>query len=361
MESEINTQKINIDPNEFIQEYFIPYDINKDEDILEKLKRLSHYLRELTNLEEVAYQSKLFEIFVTISKNKYLKKRDIEFDIITAYILCSFADIMRLTAPKEDLFDSETLKFYLLMFKQWLLNFEETALKNEEYKDTYEHIIYSFGETNILFFQNRLQLDNYIPAIIDQLFNIQNQMEYSLDSTTGKYISEIIISSLGELENVPNIVTPKLLKFLSNKQKKGCQDLAKNVISNLSKELSDYIRNIVISDELNVKGKDYSRLLKYLARINIEYLILFFQNVPSNSEYLIKTEINGISYRNILLKVFSIENSLEIIKRYKSIFYTLIDSFSYFTKFHFDNMMKYIKTFAKVLYLNKTLLMIFKK
>ena len=169
--------------------------------------------------------------------------------------------------------------------------------------------------------------ENEIFEIIKKFYEIIN--EYEIDSKGFCNIANIISGLIIEYNQIPiEIIKFLLVNFNKNSKKKFCFELSKKIIKDNKNLLFGIISNFLVSDEKKNEifvEKDFVNLIKELSKIGHEFLLNFFFNVKIEDNK-IKGKIHGAKIFNILLKIFSQKNSIEIALKYKNILFFLIES-----------------------------------
>ncbi|MCQ2818438.1 MAG: hypothetical protein MJ252_14315 [archaeon] len=349
--SGLNSQNYYLD--DFLKDDFIPQMIKTQDDILPKMNQFARYLFDLNSFSTAQEETVFPSHFEKISQNAYLSSENADFNDLYTTILSAFLDLIRLTMPRN-IFSAEAIKYYLKTLLNWMNNLDLQKFSEEGFKGKFEHILELLAKTNFLFYFISTGEEKQAVSAIEAFFDIQEEIKYE----TSDYLFEALLDSICliieeskyETENIMG----KILTYMDSKKTPQKFLLAKAVITKMQMRVSGIISNLLTkADELNIEGESYARVLKQVAKISNEFLIQFFLGIkdPSN----LKVKVNEVKYSDLLLKIFSIENSLPLMQTYSKFFNSLIDHFPLNVDKYFNEGFRFLKCFSKFLFRNKKL------
>ena len=230
---------------------------------------------------------------------------------------------MRLYAP-ETTYNNQTMKYYLTYLTKWLLSYQTSlAPPSSSLEIKFEYIIERLAKSNLLSLIVGIVEDKKILEIMHKFLNIQEEKCYETKSEIFSNFVLIITGVLEDMTDIPTSILNVLLIHLNRKNNKDKYELCKAILVKMKNFLAAPINELIISNgKINIKDHDFCVMIKELSKINFEFLVKFFLKIPKKIK---KEKINGARYFDILLHVFSTENSFEIAIRYKHLFSNLLD------------------------------------
>lgn len=255
---------------------------------------------------------------------------------------------MRLYAP-ETTYNDQTMKYYLTYLTKWLLSYQTSlAPPSSSLEIKFEYIIERLAKSNLLSLIVGIVEDKKILEIMNKFLNIQEEKCYEPKSEIFSNFVLIITGVLEDMTDIPTSILNVLLIHLNRKNNKDKYELCKAILVKMKNFLAAPINELIISNgKINIKDHDFCVMIKELSKINFEFLVKFFLKIPKKIN---KEKINGARYFDILLHVFSTENSFEIAIRYKHLFSNLLDQLNSNKS---ENKYKIFKTLSKFLSRNK--------
>lgn len=255
---------------------------------------------------------------------------------------------MRLYAP-ETTYNDQTMKYYLTYLTKWMLSYKSSlAPPSSSLEIKFEYIIERLAKSNLLSLIVGIVEDKIILEIMNKFLNIQEEKCYDPKSEIFSNFVLIITGVLEDMTDIPTSILNVLLVHLNRKNNKDKYELCKAILVKMKNFLAAPINELIISSEkINIKDHDFCILIKELSKINFEFLVKFFLKIPKKIK---KEKINGAKYFDILLHVFSAENSFEIAIRYKDLFSNLLERLNSNKS---ENKYKIFKTLIKFLSRNK--------
>jgi hypothetical protein len=174
-------------------------------------------------------------------------------------LICSFIDILRISAPEIPL-DNNIMEFYLEMLIKWLMLEDHINSKSDLQQTTFFYILHQIAKLSALCLLFTTKLIDQVPLVINKLFfflekKLYNQQQY-------QDFLECISSTVNEYSEVPNQLLQILLSNLCKNKKDNLEkqafDVAFNVIKENKSILGNKIRDYIkpqIHKLKNKKGK----------------------------------------------------------------------------------------------------------
>ena len=296
-------------------------------------------------------------------------------------VICSFIDILRISAPEIPL-GSEEMEFYLEMLIAWITLEDQIKAKSDLENTTFFYILHQMAKLSALCLLFTTSLIDRVPSIISRFFYFLEKKQY----TEQQYqdFLECISSTVNEYSEIPNDIIQILLTHLckdkKNNLEKQAYDVAYNVIKENKTILGNKIRDFItpmpqIKQENIKKGKDkkgkrkstksadkkrkksiseksinegdynydiieffeknnYLKIIKELSKISPDYLLKLLSELNNEGLKLTKKYFSFSPF-DILRKILSNENSYEIFNNWK------ILCNNYFNFMKEDNIGKY--------------------
>ena len=291
-------------------------------------------------------------------------------------LVCSFIDILRISAP-EIPFENQEMQFYLELLIKWLMLEDKKQTSSEL---AFFYVLHQIAKLSALCLLFTTSLIEQVPTIINKLFNFLEKNIYTEQQCQD--FLECISSTVNEYSEIPVEIVQILLTYLCKDKKDKCEKQAFNVAYNVIKEnksiLGNKIRDFIIPipDEKNIqkskkdkdkKGKrksvksnnkkrksssndnlfninnseatlffeknNYLKIIKQLSKISPDFLLKLLGELNNKGLDLSKKYFSFSSF-DILRKTLSNENSYEIFQNWKLL------CMNYFNSLKEDNLNK---------------------
>ena len=291
-------------------------------------------------------------------------------------LVCSFIDILRISAP-EIPFENQEMEFYLELLIKWLMLEDKKQTSSEL---AFFYVLHQIAKLSALCLLFTTSLIEQVPTIINKLFNFLEKNIYTEQQCQD--FLECISSTVNEYSEIPVEIVQILLTYLCKDKKDKCEKQAFNVAYNVIKEnksiLGNKIRDFIIPipDEKNIqkskkdkdkKGKrksvksnnkkrksssndnlfninnseatlffeknNYLKIIKQLSKISPDFLLKLLGELNNKGLDLSKKYFSFSSF-DILRKTLSNENSYEIFQNWKLL------CMNYFNSLKEDNLNK---------------------
>ena len=310
--------------------------------------------------------------FKKIMRHSLIELDRIKMNKIYELLICSFIDILRISAPQIP-FENEIMEFYLEMLVKWLMLEDHIKPKKDTSQTAFFYILHQIAKLSALSLLFTTRLIDQVPAIIHKLFYFLEKKIY----TEQQYqdFLECISSTVNEYSEVPIELLQILLSYLCKDKKidleKQAYEAAYNVIKNNKSILGNKIRDFITPStqakqkqktnkkDKNKKGKrkstksnnkkrkssvdkssiidssnitnindfgddaisffennNYLKIIKELSKISPDFLLKLLSELNNDGLKLTKKYF-GYSSFDILRKILSNENSYEIIHYWK--------------------------------------------
>ena len=307
-------------------------------------------------------------------RHSLIELHEIKMNKIYELLICSFIDILRISAPQIP-FENEIMEFYLEMLVKWLMLEDHIKSKKDSNQTAFFYILHQIAKLSALSLLFTTRLIDQVPAIIHKLFYFLEKKIY----TEQQYqdFLECISSTVNEYSEVPIELLQILLSYLCKDKKidleKQAYETAFNVIKNNKSILGNKIRDFITpptqvkqklktnkkDKDKNKKGKrkstksnnkkrkstvdkssiiesniinnindfgddaisffennNYLKIIKELSKISPDFLLKLLSELNNDGLKLTKKYF-GYSSFDILRKILSNENSYEIIQYWK--------------------------------------------
>jgi len=266
-------------------------------------------------------------------------------------LICSFIDILRISAPEIPL-ENDAMEFYLEMLIKWLMLEDHINSKSDLQQTTFFYILHQIAKLSALCLLFTTRLIDQVPLVINKLFfflekKLYNQQQY-------QDFLECISSTVNEYSEVPNQVLQILLSNLCKDKKDNLEKQAFDVAFNVIKENKSILGNKIrdyIKPQLhklkNKKGKkkltnkkkkslksensfiegsnsdiisffennNYLKIIKELSKISPDFLLKLLGDLNDEGLNVSKKYFSYSSF-DILRKILSNENSYEIFQNW---------------------------------------------
>ena len=291
-------------------------------------------------------------------------------------LVCSFIDILRISAP-EIPFENKEMEFYLELLIKWLMLEDKKQTSSEL---AFFYVLHQIAKLSALCLLFTTSLIEQVPTIINKLFNFLEKNIYTEQQCQD--FLECISSTVNEYSEIPVEIVQILLTYLCKDKKDKCEKQAFNVAYKVIKEnksiLGNKIRDFIIPipDEKNIqkskkdkdkKGKrksvksnnkkrksssndnlfninnseatlffeknNYLKIIKQLSKISPDFLLKLLGELNNKGLDLSKKYFSFSSF-DILRKTLSNENSYEIFQNWKLL------CMNYFNSLKEDNLNK---------------------
>ena len=291
-------------------------------------------------------------------------------------LVCSFIDILRISAP-EIPFENQEMQFYLELLIKWLILEDKIKTSSEL---AFFYVLHQIAKLSALCLLFTTSLIEQVPTIINKLFNFLEKNIYTEQQCQD--FLECISSTVNEYSEIPVEIVQILLTYLCKDKKDKFEKQAFNVAYNVIKEnksiLGNKIRDFIIPipDEKNIqkskkdkdkKGKrksvksnnkkrksssndnlfninnseatlffeknNYLKIIKQLSKISPDFLLKLLGELNNKGLDLSKKYFSFSSF-DILRKTLSNENSYEIFQNWKLL------CMNYFNSLKEDNLNK---------------------
>ena len=291
-------------------------------------------------------------------------------------LVCSFIDILRISAP-EIPFENQEMQFYLELLIKWLMLEDKKQTSSEL---AFFYVLHQIAKLSALCLLFTTSLIEQVPTIINKLFNFLEKNIYTEQQCQD--FLECISSTVNEYSEIPVEIVQILLTYLCKDKKDKSEKQAFNVAYNVIKEnksiLGNKIRDFIIPipDEKNIqkgkkdkdkKGKrksvksnnkkrkssfndnlfninnseatlffeknNYLKIIKQLSKISPDFLLKLLGELNNKGLDLSKKYFSFSSF-DILRKTLSNENSYEIFQNWKLL------CMNYFNSLKEDNLNK---------------------
>ena len=266
-------------------------------------------------------------------------------------LLCSFIDILRISAP-EIPFENELMEFYLEMLIKWLI-LEEHIKNSGEKQTAFFYVLHQIAKLSALCLLFTTRLIEQVPTVINQMFYFLEKKKYSQQQYQD--FLECISSTVNEYSEIPIDLVQILLSNLCKNKKDNLEKQAFEVAFNVIKEnktlLGNKIREFIIPKKINKEKKsrkkslnksrsflnetsniidislyydsnaffernNYLRIIKELSKISKDFLLKLLSEF-NNDGLNFKKKYFSYSSFDILAKILSNQNSLEIFNLWK--------------------------------------------
>jgi len=266
-------------------------------------------------------------------------------------LICSFIDILRISAPEIPL-ENDAMEFYLEMLIKWLMLEDHINSKSDLQQTTFFYILHQIAKLSALCLLFTTRLIDQVPLVINKLFfflekKLYNQQQY-------QDFLECISSTVNEYSEVPNQVLQILLSNLCKDKKDNLEkqafDVAFNVIKENKSILGNKIRDYIKPQLHNLKNKkgkkkltdkkkkslksensfiegsnsdiisffennNYLKIIKELSKISPDFLLKLLGDLNDEGLNISKKYFSYSSF-DILRKILSNENSYEIFQNW---------------------------------------------
>ena len=266
-------------------------------------------------------------------------------------LICSFIDILRISAPEIPL-ENDVMEYYLEMLIKWLMLEEHINSKSDLQETTFFYILHQIAKLSALCLLFTTKLIDQVPLVINKLFFFLEKKLYSQQQYQD--FLECISSTVNEYSEVPNQILQILLSNLCKDKKDNLEkqafDVAFNVIkenkSILGNKIRDYIKPQMHKLK-NKKGKkkltdkkkkksigensfiessnsyivsffeknNYLKIIKELSKISPDFLLKLLGDLNDDGLNTSKKYFSYSSF-DILRKILSNENSYEIFQNW---------------------------------------------
>ena len=273
-------------------------------------------------------------------------------------LICSFIDILRISAP-EIPFEIDIMEFYLEMLIKWIMLEDHINSKSDLEQTAFFYVMHQMAKLSALCLLFTTTLIDQVPVVINKLFyflekKLFNQQQY-------QDFLECISSTVNEYSEVPieliEILLINLCKDKNNKIEKQAYNVAYNVIKENKSILGNRIRDFIIpqnqpkkqkskkdkekksrkkstnkkrksiADESSIiysnynaneffENYNYLKIVKELSKISSDFLLKLLSELNNEGLKFNKKYFSYSSY-DILRKILSNENSYEIFHYWK--------------------------------------------
>ena len=318
-------------------------------------------------------EKKIKNHFKKIMKHSLIDLVHAQNNKIYDLVVCSFIDILRISAP-EIPFENEEMEFYLELLIKWLMLDDKTKSSSEL---TFFYVLHQIAKLSALCLLFTTSLIDQVPAIINKLFYFLENNIYTEQQIQD--FLECISSTVNEYSEIPNELVQILLTYLckdkKNKYEKQAFEVAYNVIKENKSILGNKIRDFITPspEETNQqkskkdkKGKrksvksnnkksksslndtvdninseadkffeknNYLKIIKELSKISPDFLLKLLGEL-NNKGLGLSNKFFYFSSCDILRKILSNANSYEIFQNWK------ILCINYFNSLKEDNLNK---------------------
>ena len=290
--------------------------------------------------------------FQIIKEHSLIDLKKIKQNKIYDLLICSFIDILRISAP-EIPFDNELMEFYLEMLIKWLAL--EDHIKDSDSKQTaFFYVLHQMAKLSVLCLLFTTRLIEQVPIIINQFFYFLEKKKYNQQQYQD--FLECISSTVNEYSEIPidvlQILLSNLCKNKKNNLEKQAYDIAFNVIKENKSILGNKIREFIIPKNQNKKEKksrkksinksksyinetssfielsifydsnsffdrnNYLRIIKELSKISNDFLLKLLSELNNEGLNFNKKYFSYSSF-DILRKILSNQNSYDTYKLWK--------------------------------------------
>ena len=290
--------------------------------------------------------------FQILKEHSLIDIKKIKQNKIYDLLICSFIDILRISAP-EIPFENELMEFYLEMLIKWLML--EDHIKDSDSKQTaFFYVLHQMAKLSVLCLLFTTRLIEQVPIIINQFFYFLEKKKYNQQQYQD--FLECISSTVNEYSEIPIDVLQILLSNLCKNKKdnleKQAYDIAFNVIKENKSILGNKIREFIIPKNQNKKEKksrkksinksksyinetssiielsiffdsnsffdryNYLRIIKELLKISNDFLLKLLSELNNEGLNFTKKYFSYTSF-DILRKILSNKNSYDTYKLWK--------------------------------------------
>ena len=290
--------------------------------------------------------------FQILKEHSLIDIKRIKQNKIYDLLICSFIDILRISAP-EIPFENELMEFYLEMLIKWLM-LEDHIKDSDSKKTAFFYVLHQMAKLSVLCLLFTTRLIEQVPIIINQFFYFLEKKKYNQQQYQD--FLECISSTVNEYSEIPIDVLQILLSNLCKNKKdnleKQAYDIAFNVIKENKSILGNKIREFIIPKNQNKKEKksrkksinksksyinetssiielsifydsnsffdknNYLRIIKELSKISNDFLLKLLSELNNEGLNFTKKYFSYTSF-DILRKILSNKNSYEIYKLWK--------------------------------------------
>ena len=318
-------------------------------------------------------EKKIKNHFKKIMKHSLIDLVHVKNNKIYDLVVCSFIDILRISAP-EIPFENEEMEFYLELLIKWLMLDDKTKSSSEL---TFFYVLHQIAKLSALCLLFTTSLIEQVPAIINKLFYFLENNIYTEQQIQD--FLECISSTVNEYSEIPNELVQILLTYLckdkKNKYEKQAFEVAYNVIKENKSILGNKIRDFITPspeetnqqkskkdkkgkrksvksnnkksksslndtlDNINSEAdkffekKNYLKIIKELSKISPDFLLKLLGEL-NNKGLGLSNKFFYFSSCDILRKILSNANSYEIFQNWK------ILCINYFNSLKEDNLNK---------------------
>ena len=191
--------------------------------------------------------------FRIIRDHSLIDLKKIKSNKIYDLLVCSFIDILRISAP-EIPFENEFMEFYLELLIKWLML--EEHIKDSDNKQTaFFYVLHQMAKLSVLCLLFTTRLIEQVPIVINQLFYFLEKKKFNQQQYQD--FLECISSTVNEYSEVPMDLIQILLSNLGKNKKDNLEKQAYNISFTVIKEnkslLGNKIREFIIPKNKNKK------------------------------------------------------------------------------------------------------------
>jgi hypothetical protein len=349
MEAELTQKLFNTNLKEEILNYdFINTNLERNRELLEeKIAKFAQFMtfsgkkKKFNNEEE---KKRCREILVSISTLKIWEKdEDIESDcLLVSNLIGSFLEYMKIISKSDDL-EKKCLQFYFKLILNYLKNISENIkLLPENLLTSFEYILLLLT-TNVMSILPLVDMEEDISTFITTLLEIQKEKRFDRNNACFSHLTIIFKRQLEDIPIVPAKILNDFLLVLTKKNTKEVDptyQLIYFILDSMENALNPPVKTIILkimsskpskspekksSDTnhlgiLEIQNLEFLNLLINLANINHEYILNFLISIPDNHIDLLKKEIRGVRYLDLMCSLLKCKNSLTIYNNFHNIF-----------------------------------------
>ena len=290
--------------------------------------------------------------FRIIRDHSLIDLKKIKSNKIYDLLVCSFIDILRISAP-EIPFENEFMEFYLELLIKWLML--EEHIKDSDSKQTaFIYVLHQMAKLSVLCLLFTTRLIEQVPIVINQFFYFLEKKKFNQQQYQD--FLECISSTVNEYSEVPMDLIQILLSNLGKNKKDNLEKQAYNISFTVIKEnkslLGNKIREFIIPKNKNKKEKksrkksvnksksyinetsslidlsilfdansffernNYLKIIKELAKISNDFLLKLLSELNNEGLNFNKKYFSYTSF-DILGKILSNQNSYEVFNLWK--------------------------------------------
>ena len=226
-------------------------------------KELSKFLRNVKSFVGASeIEKKIKGHFKKIMRHSLIDLNKIKKNKIYDLVICSFIDILRISAPEIPL-ENEEMDFYLEMLISWITLEEQMKAKSDLDNTAFFYVLHQMAKLSALCLLFTTSLIEKVPSIINHFFYFLENNKY----TEQQYqdFLECISSTVNEYSEIPIDLLEILLTYLCKDKKNNLEKQAYDVTYNVIKEnktiLGNKIRDFItpfpqINKKNNKKDRD---------------------------------------------------------------------------------------------------------